>query len=404
MKPSYQAALDWLFSTQNLGVKLGLDNFRLFLNDLENPQEGLKCIHVAGTNGKGSVCAMLDSVIRAGGFKTGLFTSPHLVRFNERIQVNGVPVEDEYLFRAISRLRSVIDPQRHSTFFEITTAIAFQYFKDTKVDIAVLETGLGGRLDATNVVTPAVSVLTVIDLDHQKILGLTKAAIAEEKAGIIKPEVPVVSDPQCEEVRAVINRVAASNNSPVFYVDKPFSAYAVGLAGSHQKMNAAIVVKTLEQTHLPIADQAIRQGLEHVSWPGRFQRVRDRVILDGAHNPQAAKQLVDTWTEYFGQQKATVIFGGLLDKDLSGVIAATTQLARRFMLVPIQNSRSASPAHLRSLIPPMFEAETFSSVPNAFKAALLYREPVLMTGSLFLVGEALALLDPKYGEVQNSDQ
>ncbi|MBV9673756.1 MAG: bifunctional folylpolyglutamate synthase/dihydrofolate synthase, partial [Verrucomicrobia bacterium] len=403
MKPSYQAALDWLFSTQNLGIKLGLENFRFLLNDLGNPEKDLRCIHVAGTNGKGSVCAMLESVIRAAGLKTGLFTSPHLVRFNERIQVNGVPVEDEYISTAICRLRSLIDPQRHSTFFEITTAISFEYFKDSKVDIAVLETGLGGRLDATNVVTPAVSVLTVIDLDHQKILGPTKAAIAEEKAGIIKPNVPVVSDPQCEEVRAVIDRVAASNNSPLFYVDKPCSDYVIGLAGSHQKLNAAIVAEALKQAHVPVAEQALRKGLQCVSWPGRFQQIRDRIILDGAHNPQAAKQLVATWTEYFGQQKASVIFGGLLDKDLSGVIGAISQIAQRFALVPIQNSRSPNPVHIRNLIPPEFEVETFSSVPNAFAAALNHVEPVLVTGSLFLVGEVLALLDPKYGKIQNSD-
>jgi len=214
---AYSVAIDWLFATQNRGVKLGLDNVRRLLANLGNPQDDLRFVHVAGTNGKGSVCAMIDSICRAGGIRTGLFTSPHLVRFNERIQINGRPIEDADVVQGIQRIRAQIDEDCHPTFFETTTAIAFDYFRSHGVDLVVLETGLGGRLDATNVVHPLVSVLTSIDMDHQKWLGNTLGEIAAEKAGIIKPGVPVVSGPQFGEVRTVLEQIATASSAPLSY-------------------------------------------------------------------------------------------------------------------------------------------------------------------------------------------
>ncbi len=186
MNTAYIAAVDWLFGTQQRGVKLGLSNVRHLLSSLGEPQNAVRFIHVAGTNGKGSVCAMIESIARATGLKTGLFTSPHLVQFNERIQVAGIPIDDESVVRCIHRIQSLVEEQHHPTFFEIATALAFDYFRAHGVDLVVLETGLGGRLDATNVVNPLVSVLTSIDLDHQNWLGHTLTEIALEKAGIIK--------------------------------------------------------------------------------------------------------------------------------------------------------------------------------------------------------------------------
>ncbi|MBV8901518.1 MAG: bifunctional folylpolyglutamate synthase/dihydrofolate synthase, partial [Verrucomicrobia bacterium] len=238
MSATCRAALQWLFGFQNRGVKLGLDNVRALLADLGHPEAGLRCMHVAGTNGKGSVCAMAAAVARAAGVRTGLFTSPHLVRFNERIQVNGVPISDDEIVDGLSVIRSKVEAHP-ATFFEITTALAFWYFQRRQVELAVLETGLGGRLDATNVVQrPAVAVITAIDLDHQAILGPTRTEIAREKAGIIKPGIPVVSGPQAPEVVAVLEKIARERQAPLSFVSEPLTRYEIGLFGSHQRLNA----------------------------------------------------------------------------------------------------------------------------------------------------------------------
>ena len=289
MNTAYIAAVNWLFETQQRGVKLGLSNVRRLLSSLGEPQNGLRFIHVAGTNGKGSVCAMIDSVSRSAGMRTGLFTSPHLVRFNERIQIDGIPIDDQALVRGIHHIRSLINEERHPTFFEITTALAFDYFRAQNVDLVVLETGLGGRLDATNVVTPLVSVLTSIDLDHQKWLGQTLTEIAIEKAGIIKPGVPVVSGPQFPEVRIVLERIANERSAPFSYAESPVQDLFIGLAGSHQRINAAIAVQAIRKAGITFNQKALTEGLANVSWPGRFQMINERIILDGAHNPAASK-------------------------------------------------------------------------------------------------------------------
>ena len=243
MNAAYSTAIDWLFGTQHRGIKLGLDNVRRLLASLGDPQNELKFIHIAGTNGKGSVCAMIDSISRAAGIRTGLFTSPHLVRFNERIQINGQPIDDADVVRGIERIRARIDAENHPTFFEITTALAFDYFRSHGVELVVLETGLGGRLDATNLVHPLVSVLTAIDMDHQKWLGHTLGEIAAEKGGIIKPGVPIVSGPQFSEVRSVLEQIAAARSAPLSYAEIPIEGLFIGLAGSHQRVNAAITVQ-----------------------------------------------------------------------------------------------------------------------------------------------------------------
>ncbi|MBV9297542.1 MAG: bifunctional folylpolyglutamate synthase/dihydrofolate synthase, partial [Verrucomicrobia bacterium] len=339
MNAAYSAAIDWLFKTQYRGIKLGLDNVRFLLAALGEPQNDLQFIHVAGTNGKGSVCAMIDSVCRTSGIKTGLFTSPHLVRFNERIQINGLPIKDAEVVGGLQRISALIDQDRHPTFFEITTALAFDYFRSQGVELVVLETGLGGRLDATNVVNPLVSVLTSIDMDHQKWLGHTLREIATEKAGIIKEGVPVVSGPQFSEVRQVLEQIASEHSAPFSYTEMPIDCLFVGLAGSHQRLNAAIAVDAIRKAAIQTDSRALKEGLANVYWPGRFQRVDARIILDGAHNPSAAKRVVETWRECVGPQRATIIFGGLSDKDLQGMIARLSALAARFLIVPIRSQR-----------------------------------------------------------------
>jgi dihydrofolate synthase / folylpolyglutamate synthase len=399
----YREVLSWLYGTQVSGVKLGLENVRQLLEALGNPHRELSCIHVAGTNGKGSVCAMLDAVARAAGVRTGLYTSPHLVQFNERIQVNGQPIPDQAMLNHLGSIRRTIAKSGCSaTFFEITTALAFLHFLEQRVDLVILETGLGGRLDATNLVTPLVSVLTSIDLDHQKILGDSRAKIAREKAGIIKPNVPVVSIEQTLDVREVIDEVAATRNAPVTYTSKPLLDVAVALAGSHQRMNAALVRDTFVAAKIPLSSKALAAGLGTVFWPGRFQVIDSQLTLDGAHNVSASERLVQTWRECRPGMSPTVIFGGLHDKDLHKMLVILTQIGSTFFLVPEKNPRGQDPGGIP--LPPGISVAYFSSVEEALKAAKALSGPILVTGSLFLVGEVLALIDPVFGRYQESRQ
>jgi dihydrofolate synthase/folylpolyglutamate synthase len=401
---AYSVAVDWLFGTQQRGVKLGLGNIRRLLSSLGEPQNALQFIHVAGTNGKGSVCAMIDSISRAAGIKTGLFTSPHLVRFNERMQVDGIPIDDRAVVQGIHQIRSLIQEEHHPTFFEITTALALGYFRGHGVDLVVLETGLGGRLDATNVVTPLVSVLTPIDIDHQKWLGHTLREIATEKAGIIKTGVPVVSGPQLAEVRTVLEQVAAKRSASLSYAELPIQNQRVGLSGSYQRVNAAIAVEALRQARLKVNKKSLKEGLANVSWPGRFQPVGERLILDGAHNPAASKCLVETWMECVGERKATIIFGGLREKDLQSMVSTLSTIAARFLTVPIRSQRAALPGEIQTFVPKFLSTAQCDSAAQALDLAYHFSDPILVTGSLFLVGEFLAILQPSQGALQTSSQ
>ncbi|HXM02644.1 MAG TPA: folylpolyglutamate synthase/dihydrofolate synthase family protein [Chthoniobacterales bacterium] len=403
MQESYTEALRWLYGTQATGVKLGLENVRRLLDALGNPHRQLVCIHVAGTNGKGSVSAMLDAVGRAAGLRTGLYTSPHLVRFNERIQVSGQPITNEEMLAELSVVREAIARSGCiPTFFEITTALGFLHFVKQRVDLAIMENGLGGRLDATNLITPLVSVLTSIDLDHQKILGDSRGKIAREKAGIIKPGVPVVSIAQIGDVQEVIDEVAASLGSAVTYTTKPITDLQIGLAGSHQQLNAAVVRDALAVAKLDISSDALKSGLKSVFWPGRFQALGDRLTIDGAHNVAASQRLVQTWRECYAGASPTIVFGGLRDKDLDKMLAALTPIAARFFLVPVKNPRGENPASIG--LPNGIPGAVFPAVQEAVEAARKLPEPILVTGSLFLAGEVLSWMRPELGEFETSWQ
>jgi dihydrofolate synthase/folylpolyglutamate synthase len=404
LNTAYDTAVEWLFATQQRGVKLGLENMRRLLTALDEPEKVLKFIHVAGTNGKGSVCAMLDSLARSAGIRSGLFTSPHLVRFNERIQVDGIPIDDDSLIRGIQRIQERIHEDYHPTFFEITTALAFDHFRARNVDLVILETGLGGCLDATNVVTPLVSVLTSIDLDHQRWLGDTIAEIALEKAGIIKPGIPVVSAPQPALVRSVIEQVAAERSAPLYYVDRPMSDLFVALPGTHQRVNAAVACETMVRAGFRLTEQERREGLANVFWPGRFQRVGARIVLDGAHNPAASQGLVQTWLECVGQERPIIIFGGLREKDLRKMLSTLIEIAARFYIVPVRSPRAALIDEIQSMVPENVPSLTCTSVAQALQLALQSEQMVLVTGSLFLIGEVMALLQPAQGKLQPSNQ
>jgi dihydrofolate synthase/folylpolyglutamate synthase len=397
---NYREALAWLYTTQLHGVKPGLECMQRLVRELGLRVDGTpgpRFIHVAGTNGKGSVCAMIESILRANGVRTGLFTSPHLIHFRERIQVGGLEIDEQAVANGITRIRTLSEGwERPPTFFEITTALGLLHFQQAGVEIAIMETGLGGRLDATNVITPLISVLTPIDIDHEQYLGRRLEEIALEKAGIIKPGRPAISGPQQDEVLQMLAHVAVERDSKFHLVLSPLAGVPLALAGDYQRWNAALAVHSLDAAGLTVSNEALIRGLATVRWPGRFQRLEhDQIILDGAHNLAAARQLSRTWVEMYGEEKATVIVGIMQDKDVRGICAALAPLAKRFVAVRVRNTRSAPAAEIVEAIldlAPCCESFVAESLDDALDLAEDHPERILITGSLFLVGEALALL------------
>ena len=384
----YEESLAWLYSTQQFGIKLGLENIRGLLEALGDPRKDLSFLHVAGTNGKGSVCAMLDSILRASGRRTGLYTSPHLVDFRERIRVDGEKIPPQDVANGLTILREISAGWSHSpTFFEISTALALRHFAEEHCELVVLETGMGGTLDATNAVIPMVSVITPIAMDHTRWLGGTLAEIAREKAGIVKFGAPVVSAAQAPEAAAALAERAAAAGSFLEFIQTPFERTEIGLRGVHQKENAALAVAALRAAGVMVSDEAVEWGLRDVRWPGRFQIVDERIVLDGCHNPHAAVQLLDNWRDAYGMEKATVIFGALGDKDYSTMLRVLEPISREVFLVPLCSERSAATEALAAAC--TVKHRIFRSVSEALEAS---QGRTLVTGSLFLVGEALNLL------------
>ncbi len=393
---TYQEALAWLYATQLFGIKLGLDSIRRLLDALGVPAENQRILHVAGTNGKGSVCAMIESIARAQGYRTGLFTSPHLVTFRERIQVRGEMIGKAEVAEGLTMIRELVRGwEPHPTFFEVATALGLHHFRRRDCDIVILETGMGGRLDATNAVRPVVSVITPIDYDHQKWLGNTLTEIAAEKAGIIKGGVPVVSAPQPREAELVIRVKAAECGAPLRFVTSVVEDTRVALAGAHQKQNAAVAIAALGAANIAVDGAAVSRGLETVRWPARFQRWNDRTIIDGAHNPAGARVLAQTWRNTFGDERAAIVLAALQDKDAAEMIEALVPIATRFFLPQARTPRAIPPEELAALIraaAPSVAASVTASFESAFAEAQTAPERVLITGSLHFAGEALAAL------------
>ena len=387
---TWEESLSWLYSTQWTGIKLGLENTRRLLEAVGNPHHNLSCLHVAGTNGKGSTCAMIDAVLREAGYRTGLYTSPHLMDFRERIRVNGKIISKDAASEILGRLKAfTADWENPPTFFELTTVLALQHFAQSGCDFVVLETGMGGRLDSTNAVTPIVSAITPIDMDHMEWLGDTIQKIAAEKAGIIKRGVPVVSSPQASGAASVLQQKAESMVSPIEFVNAPYCGQ-VALAGFHQKWNAALAIAAIRAAKISCEEKHVIEGLSKVSWPARFQRVGDRLIVDGAHNAHSATALVCTWREVFGDQKASIVFGAMRDKEYASMLDIFSSIASKFHFVPVDNERAADPADFapRTQTPSQVHPDLISGV----QAALAGSSLVLVAGSLFLAGEALDLL------------
>ncbi|MDP9186601.1 MAG: bifunctional folylpolyglutamate synthase/dihydrofolate synthase, partial [Verrucomicrobiota bacterium] len=369
-----------------------------------------RIIHVAGTNGKGSVCAMIDSICRAGKYRTGLFISPHLVTFRERIRVNGDMISEHEVASGLTRIRMLVaDWEPHPTFFEITTALALKHFADANIDIVILETGLGGRLDATNAVQSNVAVITPIALDHEKWLGDSLEKIAGEKAGIIKPRTTVVSAPQLNAAEKVIRARAAECEARLQFVDETYDKSPIALRGEHQKLNAAIAIAAIRAAKIDppspdaspartsgatgIGDATITRGLATVEWPGRFQCWDKSTVIDGAHNPASARILAQTWREIFDHERATLILAILSDKDLRGICEALGPIADSVLLPKIRSERAVEPTELSKILVDLgCKSEIFSSFADAFGKAREQRDPILITGSLHFAGEALAHL------------
>ncbi|MFC1452484.1 bifunctional folylpolyglutamate synthase/dihydrofolate synthase [Verrucomicrobiota bacterium] len=423
-----KAALEKLYARRRFGIRMGLEVERELLRQLGDPQNCCPAIHVAGTNGKGSVCAILDSVLRAGGQRrVGLYTSPHLVRFNERIRVNGRQIEDGEVAELIVRVEEAGQCAEDRagetpTFFESTTAMAFEHFRGQGIDIGVIETGMGGRLDATNLIDPLVSVITPIGMEHSAYLGSDVESIAGEKAGIIKQGRPVVMGSDmpgpaadvirlaCRERRSALVEVgdrvsirvlSAGLRGRKLSVETPETVYGTvffPLAGRHQLGNLATALTVLEAVRaagMSLTDEQIKAGIGDVSWPGRFQVLSEDppVVLDGAHNPTASAALAATLRELLGKRRVELVVGMCADKDVGGFLAPLSRLGERAWVVPVGNERSVPPEDMVSAGRrhglECRQAEVAEAVQEATEAARSGGGAVCITGSLFLVGEVL---------------
>jgi len=402
----YREAIDWLFGTQMFGIKLGLDGpRRLLKHALAHPKHGTRVIHVAGTNGKGSTCAMIDSVARAAGMRTGLFTSPHLIDYRERIRVSGVEIPEDECAARLTALRKIcesLDP--HPTFFEITLTLAMRWFREHECDLIILETGMGGRLDATTAVEADVCVITPIGMDHMQWLGDTIDQIAFEKAGILVPGKPCVSAAQDPAAATVIEREANERRSPLEFITEPLLGYNIALAGAHQQHNAALAVNALHHAGVALSPDVVRHGLANVQWPARFERLEGgRIVIDGAHNPHAANVLAETWREQYPDEKAALVFSAVAAKDVAGILTTLMPIADRLFICPVDTPRALSSAELAATIPDeSVPHECFETLADALTAARKTDRRILIAGSLFLAGEARAAL--LGGDFQSSAQ
>lgn len=403
---TWDAALAHLNSLRQFGFQPGLETTRRLCAAVGNPEAGLRFIHVAGTNGKGSVCAFLDAMYRAAGFRVGLYTSPHLVRFGERIQVNRVPVPGETLARGVAELRTAVAGLAgiEPTFFEFTTVLALRCFQTAGVDLVVWETGLGGRLDATNIVTPLASVITNIGLDHEQVLGPTLAHIAAEKAGIIKPGVPVLTATEDPDARAILEFKARELDAPFLALGAPQVArltLPLGLRGPHQRTNAALAAATVRllRALLPVSDEQLARGLSATRWPGRLQELQrggQRLVLDGAHNLPGVNALKASLPELMPGAHPTLVFGALNDRDWREMARQLAPVAGRVITVPVSSTRTVPAADLRAAVVATGSGRPVRAASSLAEALhWASADPwVLITGSLYLVGEALELLEP----------
>lgn len=393
---NYQEAIDWLYSTQQFGIKLGLEpTKRLLRETLSYQRPGTTVVHVAGTNGKGSTCSMLDALARGCGVRTGLFTSPHLVSYTERIRVSGAEIPEETVAGILTDLKELVkDWEHHPTFFELTLALAMRYFREQRCELIILETGMGGRLDATTAVPADVAVITPIAMDHAQWLGDDLTKIAHEKAGIIVPNKPVFSSKQEPAAHTVIEQTANERICPIEFITEPLTGYSINLPGEHQQFNAALAISVGHHIRLPLNSDIVRQALEKVQWPGRFESLPNtNIILDAAHNPHAATALVNTWNENFPDQKAQLIFGAVEGKSHEQTLRILAPIAEHIHLVPTNSPRGLDPSILAESLPkdaPLHS--TYQDVQEALEQTSSSPQ-TLIAGSIFLIGHVKGIME-----------
>ena len=430
---SYQETIDYLYGLQKHGIKLGLENSTRLMELMGNPQEEFRTVHIAGTNGKGSTSACIANILQTAGYRVGLYTSPHLVSFTERIRVHGVPISEAAVVALAQRVRREYhglatggSVPGSPTFFEVTTAIAFRYFADQGVDIAVIEVGMGGRLDSTNVITPLVSVITNIDLEHTEFLGTTLERIAVEKAGIVKAGVPLVTGAAQADVIRVIEREAEGKRAPVYRLSRDFqpehiapgieqvfdyrglqAAYQglrLSLLGRYQVDNACCAlaaVECLRGSGFVVDEPALRQGLAQARWEGRLERVAQRpdIYLDGAHNPASARRLAEAVRDLKKSYSRLVLVIGILgDKDYHGILSELILLADRVVVTKPLYSRALNvevlAAETRKLHASVESTETVREAIVRAQRLATADDLILVTGSLYVVGDARAHFFP----------
>jgi len=413
---SYQDSLTYLYGLQKYGIKFGLSSISKLLTALNNPHQKFPCIHIAGTNGKGSTAAFIASILSEAGYKTGLYTSPHLTSFTERIRVDGADISRTSVTRLTGIIRECAASLQSITFFEFVTAMAFSYFAEQKVDCAVIEAGMGGRLDATNVITPLVSIITNISREHEMFLGNTVLKIAHEKAGIIKPNgvlLTAVSQPnvlklfvrECRRLHAVM--FVEGNDFALQRRKNHFLAYRgmgrdmpnlrLGLRGEHQLHNAALVlaaVEVLRQKGFTLSLESVRRGLKHVCWPGRLETAKgkSRILFDGAHNPAAIRCLKQALLNSFAYNRLTLVLGIMNDKDIRTMLREIASIADRVIFCSPRMERAAPTGTLaRILRSTGINCVEIPRVKDALLQAMAdsgRRDLICVTGSLFTVGEA----------------
>jgi len=400
--------LSYLFSLEHFGIKFGLENITAIVERLGRPDRTFKSVHVAGTNGKGSVTAMVDAALRAAGHRTARYTSPHLTDLSERFVIGGRPVAHDTLVCAVATVRDVVESLRFDgtlgvqpTFFEVTTAVAFELFRRAEVEIAVLEVGLGGRLDATNIVSPFVTAITSIALDHQLYLGSTLAEIAFEKAGIIKAGVPVVVGPVDPESLGVIARVANERGAALIRATPADAApFTLGLYGDHQRANAGVAVRVLEQLTargVGVPSDAVARGLADPEWPGRLDQRRlpdgRELLLDAAHNPAGAAALATYLTAE--SQRRPLVFAAMRDKDIDGMFRILLPAIGAAVMTRASNPRSADPGMLADSarrIAPALPIAIEPSSTDALAAVWRMSPRIVVAGSIFLLGDVMRQL------------
>jgi dihydrofolate synthase/folylpolyglutamate synthase len=412
---TYPDSVKFLYALGNelKSAKLGLERIRNVLEALGNPERASRVVHVAGTNGKGSTCAMIEAGLRAAGIRTGLFTSPHLIEPTERIQIDGIPVSEadfERAFNLVHETAEKLDLDCHPTYFETVTAMAFWLFREKKVETAVIEVGLGGRLDSTNVVQPVLTVITPIDFDHEAYLGHTIEAIAAEKAGILKPGVPAVFAKQRPEAAQVLAAQAAKLRAPITNADdfeicdlyfdargSRFSGIVCPLAGEHQIDNA--VTAALALRALGVSPD----GIKDARWPGRLEHVSPNpdIILDGAHNPAGARALARYLERFYRGRKIWLVYGAMRDKAIDEVAGILFPIAAELVLTAPDTSRALRPEALAEFAGRGHIEPTVEAAINYARTSAADEDVIVITGSLFVVGEARRLfLAPTGGRWQ----